>query len=49
MALENSNGPMGGEETRDSQAACAVKPAIEDIDLGSVKDIMDLAAMSSER
>jgi len=49
MALENSNGPMGGEETRDAQAACAVKPAIEDIDLGSVKDIMDLAAMSSER
>ena len=48
MALEISNGPMV-EETRDAQAACAVKPAIEDVDLGSVKDIMDLAAMSSER
>ena len=48
MAQENSNGPMV-EQTKETQAACAVKPVIEDIDLGSVKDIMDLAAMSSER
>jgi hypothetical protein len=47
MAEDKSDGPLV-EETKGAQAACA-RPEIEDIDLGSVKDIMDLAAMSSER